>query len=268
MKYIQLLAEKYPNFSPYSYTADNPVMLVDPDRRDWYKNNETGEITWYEGNEEKKGYTYLGYFVSETDVDGNTTFYNGVTKTQYIDGVPEMTWGGDLDEVVITAKVKKKKTATSIQGASLIFSKEIINDDNKYVLKSNYGDRYSLDYSFGLKTKINGNNPFVSNSISFNKKNNLSSIGTKIGGKYLGVGIGMDASNFGLSTSYTIFGYTFSQKSTFKKGLSFSVGWSPNQNSYARYGFSVRPGAITLTVAALIVSQQYEALPIMSPIFY
>jgi len=78
----------------------------------------------------------------------------------------------------------------------------------------------------------------------------------------------MDASNFGLSTSYTIFGYTFSQKSTFKKGLSFSVGWSPNQNSYARYGFSVRPGAITLTVAALIVSQQYEALPIMSPIFY
>jgi len=24
------LAEKYPNFSPYTYTADNPVMLVDP----------------------------------------------------------------------------------------------------------------------------------------------------------------------------------------------------------------------------------------------
>jgi len=27
------LAEKYPNFSPYTYTADNPVMLVDPDGR-------------------------------------------------------------------------------------------------------------------------------------------------------------------------------------------------------------------------------------------
>ena len=27
------LAEKYPNFSPYTYTVDNPVMLVDPDGR-------------------------------------------------------------------------------------------------------------------------------------------------------------------------------------------------------------------------------------------
>ncbi len=25
------LVEKYPGFSPYTYTADNPVMLVDPD---------------------------------------------------------------------------------------------------------------------------------------------------------------------------------------------------------------------------------------------
>ncbi len=108
------LAEKYPGFSPYTYTADNPVMLVDPNGMDWYKNNETGEITWYEGNEEKKGYTYLGYFVSETDVDGNEIFYDGVTKTQYIDGVPEMTWGGDLDEVVITAKVKKKNCNKNI----------------------------------------------------------------------------------------------------------------------------------------------------------
>jgi len=29
------LAEKYPNFSPYTYTADNPVMLVDPTGMKW-----------------------------------------------------------------------------------------------------------------------------------------------------------------------------------------------------------------------------------------
>jgi len=27
------LAEKYPEMSPYTYTADNPVMLTDPDGR-------------------------------------------------------------------------------------------------------------------------------------------------------------------------------------------------------------------------------------------
>ena len=47
------LAEKYPNFSPYTYTADNPVMLVDPNGLyitkigaiwGWIKNGFRGKI--------------------------------------------------------------------------------------------------------------------------------------------------------------------------------------------------------------------------------
>ena len=32
---VDPLADKYPHLSPYAYCADNPVMLVDPDGRDW-----------------------------------------------------------------------------------------------------------------------------------------------------------------------------------------------------------------------------------------
>jgi len=114
------LAEKYPNFSPYTYTADNPVMLVDPDGMDWYKNNETGETTWFDGKGKQKGYTYLGYFVSETDVDGNKTFYDGATKSKYVNEELEESWD-NLDEVVITAKVKKKQlTRKSLSKISII----------------------------------------------------------------------------------------------------------------------------------------------------
>jgi len=36
------LAEKYTSFSPYNYTLNNPIMLVDPDgmQVDWHKNKD------------------------------------------------------------------------------------------------------------------------------------------------------------------------------------------------------------------------------------
>src|SRR5699024_2105047 len=48
---VDPLAEKYPGWSPYNYTLQNPVKLVDPDGRsvdvppDDYKIDEKGEIT-------------------------------------------------------------------------------------------------------------------------------------------------------------------------------------------------------------------------------
>jgi len=138
------LAEKYPNFSPYTYTADNPVMLVDPNGMDWYKNNGTGETTWFDGKGKQKGYTYLGYFVSETDVDGNKTFYDGATKTKYINGKLEESWD-NLNEAVITMKTgnKKKRIAKDLNHTSDVL--ETLEKRQKYlsenlVLKyGNYG---------------------------------------------------------------------------------------------------------------------------------
>jgi len=113
------LAEKYPNFSPYTYTADNPVMLVDPNGMDWYKNNETGETTWFDGNGKQKGYTYLGYFVSETDVDGNKTFYDGATKSKYVNEELEESWD-NLDAVEVVVSPNKKSTKEKIISTVLV----------------------------------------------------------------------------------------------------------------------------------------------------
>ena len=37
-------SDKYPGISPYSYCADNPVKLVDPDGRDWYDIDKYGHV--------------------------------------------------------------------------------------------------------------------------------------------------------------------------------------------------------------------------------
>jgi RHS repeat-associated protein len=54
------LAEKYYSVSPYIYCMNNPLKFIDPNGMDWYQNNDTKYYTWYDGNEERKGYTYIG----------------------------------------------------------------------------------------------------------------------------------------------------------------------------------------------------------------
>ncbi len=45
---------------PYHYAANDPVNNVDPDGLDWYRNDETGEEYWQEGDGAVGGATHLG----------------------------------------------------------------------------------------------------------------------------------------------------------------------------------------------------------------
>jgi len=71
------LAEKYPNFSPYTYTADNPVMLVDPDGKDWVYNKKTKKYYWDKNVKSKKDirnhklYRYIGIKYAKIKIDIN-----------------------------------------------------------------------------------------------------------------------------------------------------------------------------------------------------
>ena len=42
---VDPLSDKYPNLTPYAYCANNPIILVDPDGRDWYETTD-GKIIW------------------------------------------------------------------------------------------------------------------------------------------------------------------------------------------------------------------------------
>ena len=47
---VDPMCEKHPEISPYVYCAGNPVNLIDPDGRDWYRHDKSGATFWQEGN--------------------------------------------------------------------------------------------------------------------------------------------------------------------------------------------------------------------------
>ncbi|MDD3629730.1 MAG: hypothetical protein PHF55_01695 [Bacteroidales bacterium] len=44
---VDPLSDKYPMLSPYCYSADNPVVLLDPNGMDWYDLTEENSNTVY-----------------------------------------------------------------------------------------------------------------------------------------------------------------------------------------------------------------------------
>ena len=53
-------AESYYHLSPYSYCGGNPINRIDPTGMDWYQNDHTSYYTWYDGDGEREGFTYIG----------------------------------------------------------------------------------------------------------------------------------------------------------------------------------------------------------------
>ncbi|MBR5175303.1 MAG: hypothetical protein IKW89_05170, partial [Bacteroidales bacterium] len=78
---VDPLAGKYPGISPYAYCAGNPITLIDPEGKDWYRNRTTGTYTWFDGKEEHDGYENVGENLS---VLGNNGRYLNFYHEQFV----------------------------------------------------------------------------------------------------------------------------------------------------------------------------------------
>ena len=81
------MSDKYPSLSPYTYCADNPVKLVDPNGEDWYQVNgemrHTYEYTSKKAfDEAKRQGKVSGQYMGKYYYDNKTGIYYGLFGDQ------------------------------------------------------------------------------------------------------------------------------------------------------------------------------------------
>ena len=129
---VDPLAEKYYSISPYAYCANNPVLFVDPDGRDWIVTNDTYKFEWRDGINANsmlpEGYSYVG------SQNNDILSYMGI-KTSYSDAntntIGQVASDAELGKFAVSHAVNvKEKTSIDIS------TNVSINDNNKSEVNS------------------------------------------------------------------------------------------------------------------------------------
>lgn len=85
---VDPLTEKYFYSSPYVYTANNPINLIDRDGQSWEPINKNGEVVKINDYDNIHGYRWVDY---DTDKHGNKLARANTVETAYIFGIGGMT---------------------------------------------------------------------------------------------------------------------------------------------------------------------------------
>ncbi|MDD3211173.1 MULTISPECIES: RHS repeat domain-containing protein [Bacteroides] len=126
---VDPMCEKHPEISPYVYCAGNPVNLIDPDGRDWYRHDKSGATFWQEGNANSLSYN-------------DQTYRNiGETYSSYKDGIRI-----DYNQNEVT-KVSDVSPRFNVEGGQYI-PKTFVTDD---------GTEVNVTFNYNSPTGGNGN---------------------------------------------------------------------------------------------------------------
>ena len=87
-------AENYYSWSTHHYAANNPLIMTDPDGRDWYTSVDGSATKWRKGSEEIEGYknigsTYTqkigsGVSVTYTQKDATSMTFTGINENNFV----------------------------------------------------------------------------------------------------------------------------------------------------------------------------------------
>jgi RHS repeat-associated protein len=76
---VDPMSDKYPSMNPYNYCANNPVILVDPDREDIYTFDETGNLV--DHCEDETGFDQVNVIKNDgTLIEGDKYDYGTITN--------------------------------------------------------------------------------------------------------------------------------------------------------------------------------------------
>jgi hypothetical protein len=110
---VDPLTEKYPNMSAYVYCAGNPIVLIDPNGKSWYKNNKTGKFKFFWDKGIHKGYTYMGDYL---DNSATKTYYSmfgdtykmGTLEAKVARNIDDMLWHQIDDDAKFTSQYSRQ----------------------------------------------------------------------------------------------------------------------------------------------------------------
>ena len=225
------LAEKYYNISPYAYCGNNPVLLIDIDGRDWYKDG-NGHLKWnselssYNAHELlAEGEQYLQYSddgrVYATDASGR--FYYGDKDgniNQFL--MPEITINGFRNPVLHNSLAYTlmgfrgvtdsgiygpwSPDAISIEGGiniqlgnlSYSYGLGLLSTGDESAIYSNVNSGFSNGFKLNFNGYLsfsfyNKNNPFITTTGGINIFEKAS--------MNWGLGLGMIGVNYGYGTA-------------------------------------------------------------------